>query len=121
MGQEIWYFANNSYHLCLAFCLQFLFTGGRSVSFMCHSALGSCVLSLCTILFLFINYQAHILIGYESGSSVGAMPLFERPSQCAQTAASASVRQSGSSVGAVPQFKGPSQCARTAAVESDLQ
>ena len=68
------YFANNSYHLSLAFCLQFLFTDGRSVTFLCHSALGSCVLSLCTILFLFINYQVHMLIGYESGSFVRAVP-----------------------------------------------
>jgi hypothetical protein len=84
------YFANNGYRLSLAFCLQFLFTGGRSVSFLCQLALGSCVLSLCTILFLFINYQLHMLIGYESGSSVGAVLEFESPSQCAQTAAAAS-------------------------------
>jgi hypothetical protein len=94
------YFTNNSYYLSLAFCLQLLFTGGRSVSFLCHSALGSCVQSLCTMLFLLMNYQVHMLIGYEIGSFVGAVLQFESPSQCAQTAVSASVRRSGSSVGA---------------------
>ena len=83
------YFANNSYHISLAFCLQFLFTVGRSVTFLCRSTLGSFVLSLCTILFLFITYQVHMLIGYESGSFVGAVSQFESPSQCAKTAAAA--------------------------------
>jgi len=42
-----------------------------------------------------------MLIGYESGSFVGAVPRFESPSHCAETAAGANVRQSGSSVGAL--------------------
>jgi len=44
--------------------------------------------------------QVCMLIGYKSGSFVGAVPQFESPSQCAQTAASGSVCRSGSSVGA---------------------
>jgi len=34
-----------------------------------------------------------MLIGYKSGSFVGAVPQFEGPSQCAQTAAAASALQ----------------------------
>ena len=63
------------------------------MTFLCQSALGNCVLSLSTILFLFFNCQVRMLIGYKSGSFVGAVPQFEGPSQCAQTAAAASALQ----------------------------